>query len=139
MRSRAATEEHVGEWKVSFRGATAEDVFGGVAQVIARTAGETVQDSGDWETVELSARDVRTLLADWANELIGRSEAGGRAYDEVRNLRVSNVEGSRARVTAEVRGRTVRSWLSPLKAATYHGLELEGSGREWRAVVLFDV
>jgi SHS2 domain-containing protein len=133
------TEEHVGEWKVSFAGSTLEDVFAEVGHVIARAAGPASNDAGEWETVELSAPDVRTLLIDWANELLGRSEARGTAYHEIRNVRVSNVEGSIARLTAGIRGRPVRRWLSPLKAATYHALELERSGREWRAVVLFDV
>ena len=35
--------------------------------------------------------------------------------------------------------RPVPVWTSALKAATYHGLELERAGETWRARVLFDV
>jgi SHS2 domain-containing protein len=133
------TEEHVGEWKVSFTGRTLEEVFAEVARVIADAAGEHPGSPGAWEEVALSARDARTLLVDWANELLGRSEAREMAYGEVRNLKVSNAEGSTARVTADIRGFPVRHWVSPLKAATYHALELERTGAGWRAVILFDV
>ena len=34
---------------------------------------------------------------------------------------------------------TVEEWVSPLKAATYHGATVERQDSGWRAVVLFDV
>ncbi len=44
-----------------------------------------------------------------------------------------------ARLQAEVRGRPVSTWTSAIKAATYHGLELERRDGRWKARVLFDV
>jgi SHS2 domain-containing protein len=84
--------------------------------------------------VSLTARDAPTLLVDWVNELIGRSEIGRRAYDEVRFQKLGD-----GQLEAEVRGRQVEVWSSPLKAATYHGLELAQRANRWRAVLLFDV
>jgi SHS2 domain-containing protein len=40
---------------------------------------------------------------------------------------------------AEVRGRAVPRWRSPLKAATYHGAVVERRDGAWRGEVLFDV
>ena len=38
-----------------------------------------------------------------------------------------------------VLGEPVEEWVSPLKAATYHGATVERQDSGWRAVVLFDV
>jgi SHS2 domain-containing protein len=84
--------------------------------------------------VALHARDDATLLVDWLNELLGRSEVTGRAYDQVRGLQVGG-----GRLAGEIRGKLVRQWRSALKAATYHGLVLERDGTRVSAVVLFDV
>jgi SHS2 domain-containing protein len=139
-RHRTVTREHVGEWKVVLSGRTLEEVFGAAARVIARAAGPTTdEEPAEWESIEVTARDIPTLLVDWANELLGRSEVTGLAYSELRDLRVSTFEDGSARVSAQLRGQRVAHWTSPIKAATYHALSLEKAGGEWRAEVLFDV
>lgn len=133
------TAEHVGEWRVSVSGATLEEVFIGIAHVIADAAGRPTGEASAWERVEVTASDAATLLVDWANELLGRSEIARRAYSDLRNTRVSrNADGSMM-VVAEVRGRPVTTWVSPLKAATYHAVSLEPADNAWHASVLFDV
>jgi SHS2 domain-containing protein len=134
MRPYARTEEHVGEWKVTIRADSLAELFAEVARVVARTGGRPRGAAGEWEHVSLTARDAPTLLIDWVNELIGRSEINHRAYHEVR---FQNLEDGQ--LEADIRGRQVEVWLSPLKAATYHRLELARDGGRWRAVVLFDV
>lgn len=134
MRPVARTEEHVGEWKLSVWADSPEELFAEAARVISRQCGTTREERGGWEYLELSARDSATLLVDWLNELLGRSEVNGCAYDEVRNLRLQD-----SHLEAEVRGKQVASWRSPLKAATYHGLELSQEQSRWKAVVLVDV
>jgi SHS2 domain-containing protein len=105
-----------------------------VARVVASTGGRARGEHGEWEAITLTARDTATLLADWANELIGRSEIEGRIYDDTRVTRVDD-----GHLEAEVRGRRADMWSSPLKAATYHGLELVHDGRRWRLTMLMDV
>lgn len=137
MRPQSRSEEHVGEWKVTLWADTPEGLFVEAARVLARQCGPLPggEAPDEWERIEVAAADFPSLLADWLNELLGRSEIGARAYGEVRNLRLDDG----ARLQAEVRGRPVREWRSSLKAATYHGLELGRSGPRWKAVVLFDV
>ena len=140
MPQRAETAEHVGEWKVIVSGRTLEDVFEATARVIANAAGRTGDEApAAWESIDVSARDVRTLLVDWANELLGRSEVTGLAYSEFRSVRVSQLPDGSTRASAQLRGKRVTRWTSPLKAATYHALSLEKLENEWRAEVLFDV
>jgi SHS2 domain-containing protein len=140
MRHRAETAEHVGEWKVIISGRTLEDVFEATARVIANATGRTSDEKpAAWESIDVTARDVPTLLVDWANELLGRSEVTGLAYSELRTVRVSRLPDGSARASAQLRGKRVTQWTSPLKAATYHALSLEQRDNEWRAEVLFDV
>lgn len=140
MRHRSVTPDHVGEWKVTISGRTLEDVFVATARIIANAAGHTTEDEpAEWESIEVTARDLHTLLVDWANELIGRSEVTGLAYSEFHSVRVSKLKDGSSRVSAMVRGKRVQQWTSPLKAATYHALSLEQNGNAWHAEILFDV
>jgi len=128
------TEEHVGEWKVTIRADTLEEIFAEAARMLAGTGGRPGGTPGPWEPICLRARDAATLLVDWLNELLGRSEVEQRAYAGVRGLSI--VDGA---LDAEVQGAPVDVWRSPVKAATYHGLRLDRDGGRWRAVVLLDI
>ena len=140
VRASSRSAPHVGEWKVALRADSLEALFARGARVVSGACGRVGGEPGGWEPVTLSARDPATLLADWLNELIGRSEVEGRAYGEVRALRISeHPDTHEARLEAEVRGTPVARWRSPLKAATYHGLALAHEGGRWAADVLFDV
>ncbi len=134
MRAISRSEEHVGEWKLTLWADTPEAIFVEAARVVSRECGPTRGDSGPWEHIAITARDRETLLVEWINELLGRSEINGRAYCDVEQLRIED-----GRLSAEIRGRPVSSWRSALKAATYHGLQLSQEGKRWRAVVLVDV
>lgn len=113
------------------------EIFQELARVIAHSAGTSSGSHGPWEDLEVEARDREGLLVDYANELVSRSEIDRRAYDDVRDI-VIHEEGP-LRIHARVRGRPVKSWRSPLKAATYHGVRLSREGEGWLASVLFDV
>jgi SHS2 domain-containing protein len=126
--------QHVGEWKVAFSAPTLEGLFENVARFVAGECGTPGEPSGNWEEIQLSSRDLPGLLVDWANELVGRAEAGARAYSEVRDLRITGTS-----LEALVRGAPVAEWRLPIKAATYHDVRLEQAGGAWWAALLFDV
>src|SRR5205823_2398589 len=128
------SERHVGEWRVSISADSLDEVFAEASHVVSRQCGPVAGEPGPWETVHEDARDAASLLVNWVNELISRSEVEGRAYAEVRNLRLTG-----QRIDAEIRGRPVRIWQSPLKAATYHGLTLTQQAGRWKATVILDV
>ena len=138
-RPTARFEDHVGELQLALEAPTLEELFAEAARVVSRECGAPEGEPGPWERLDLEARDEATLLVDWLNELIGRSEVEGRAYGEAREVRISGAGSPQVRVEAEVRGTPVRSWESALKAATYHGLRFERADGGWRATVLFDV
>jgi SHS2 domain-containing protein len=152
--------EHVGELELVLEADTPEELFVEAARVVSRECGPVDAEPVEWERISLTARDLGTLLVDWLNELIGRSEVENRAYGDVRRLVLRQTaaagadagaeaargetgtrpgDGASVTLEAEVRGRHVRSWESALKAATYHGLRLERQGDRWTAQVLLDV
>ena len=141
MTTSSRTLQHVGEWKVELGAATIEGLFVELARILADAVGprRASDTPRAWERVELEARDHATLLVDWANELIGRSEVAALAYGGVRNLVVESASGGTVRLTADVRGDPVDEWVSAVKAATYHDVVLAREGTEWRAIVLLDV
>jgi len=138
MSATSRTLHHVGEWKVELDASTLEELFTEVARVIGEQAGagRRAAEYGQWEPLTLEATDLTALLVDWANELIGRGDVACRRYDSVRYL---TIDPSAARLVAEVRGMPVDTWMSPIKAATYHGADVQPTEDGWRAAVLFDV
>lgn len=134
MRPVSRSEEHVGEWKVSLAADSLEELFAEAARVIADACGDSSGEPGGWHKIELDAKEEGTLLVEWMNEILGLSEIERSAMAEVRNLKIGD-----GRLTAEVRGKRVEEWISPLKAATYHGLKLLRDGERWRAEILLDV
>jgi SHS2 domain-containing protein len=141
MRPTSRTMHHVGELKVEAVAPTLEELFAEIARVIAERAGagRARAEDAQWESVALEATDLVALLVDWANELIGRGEITCRRYDAVRNLTIDATVASAPRLVGEVRGTSVDEWISPIKAATYHGAEVQQTAEGWRAAVLFDV
>ena len=122
------------ELRLVIRADAREELFAEAARVVARRCGRTQGDAGPWERVELRAPDRGALLVDWINEMIGRSEVSHRAFDEVRFTRLDD-----GAIVAEVRGRPVPAFASPLKAATLHGVRVEPLHGRWEAEVLLDV
>lgn len=138
MKGTIRTIEHVGEWKIVARADTRAELFSLVAGAIARAIGGARGARTPWESVQVEARDVDGLLVDWANELIGRSEAAQRSYDAVRGVKLRKRPAGWI-VQASIRGADVPAWRSALKAATYHGATVTRHGGRWRTELLFDV
>lgn len=122
------------ELKLVITADTLEDLFAEAGREVARQWGGAEGERGPWERIVLEAPDRASLLVDWLNELIGRSEVEQRAFDEIRILALTE-----NRLEAEVRGARPRLPASPLKAATYHGLQLLNTSGRWKAEVMLDV
>ena len=91
--------------------------------------------------IRLTAATRELLLVDWLNELLYIFEASGelfRAFEcEVREA------GAGWEIVAQARGAKfddkVHRLKVPIKAVTYHGLEVGRDGNAWRARVIFDI
>jgi SHS2 domain-containing protein len=126
--------DHVGEEEITVSSPTLEGVFAELARSIARECGVVADGPGEWKHVSVSSRDTEALLVDFCNEMIAMCEVDRVAYDETRNIRVQ-----KAALELDVRGSKVTTWLSPLKAATFHGLSLSRDDNSWQCTILFDV
>lgn len=137
MSASSRTIEHVGEWAVEIEADSVGEVFSSLAATVATAAGPPSQEWSDWEAISLRARDPESLLIAFANELISLGEVHETAFSELSDLDVRLDD--ECSLSCRMRGRRVHSWLSPLKAATYHGARLRGEDDSWEASILFDV
>jgi SHS2 domain-containing protein len=122
------------EWRVTIRADTMEELFVEAARIVSQQCGRAVGEPGPWHTIRITEPNEALLLVDWLNALIERSANERRAFTDILALRLHD-----GRVTAEVRGRQVSRWASPLQAATAQGLRFEREGPRWKAEVLFRV
>ena len=134
MRAVTRCGEHVGEWRLRVYADTAVELFAEAARAVARQCGSTGGELGDAQEVTVEARDLPTMLVDWLNEMLGRSEIACAAFMDVEVLELTE-----RRLRATVRGRRVTRWRSSMKAATYHDVEVARHGARWRASVLLDI
>ncbi len=88
-------------------------------------------------TVRVEAPTSEELLVDWLSSLLSWSEIDRVAYFDVAAVEVSGTEAR-----GEVRGAPVDSLAvagPPIKAVTYHGLQIRHAASGWEATIVFDV
>ncbi|NUQ71134.1 MAG: archease [Chthonomonadales bacterium] len=139
MRPVRRTRQHTGEWSIAFYADTPAEIFILAAEAVAGSATVTVAspNRSNVREVELSARDAGALLADWINELIGLSEIDRMVFQcSHADVMIDEVG---AILRASLRGVPIDRWVSPLKAATYHGLEFGMVRGRYRARALCDI
>jgi SHS2 domain-containing protein len=132
-------EEHVGELRISLEARSLGDLFAEAARALAEIMGgagaaAASPPPGPPAEVRLHAADRDALLVDWLNELIYRAETNRTIYDDIRIERISERE-----LHASIRGFAVEDMRTPVKAATFHGLELRDQPRGLSATVVLDV
>lgn len=129
-------EEHTGEVQLHLVAPTLPQLFVeaglALAELIAEDGIPTSEDPA--EVVEIQAGDLEALLVEWLNELIFRGETQHRVY---RELRVTNVSDRRLR--AEIRGTRPDHLRTPVKAATFHNLDVSLQPDGYSATVVLDV
>ncbi len=136
MRAYTRQFPHVADIRLAIYADTLNELFAEAARVIAAYGAPIGGGANVKAQARLSSRDAATLLADWINELLGRSEIDRVAYRHAAvELEVSDAETI---LHADLTGLRVREWRCPIKAATYHGLRLEHRRGRWRAEVLCD-
>ena len=129
-------EEHTGEVQLHLVAPTLPQLFVeaglALAELIAEDGIPTSEDPA--EVVEIQAGDLEALLVEWLNELIFRGETQHNVY---RELSVTNVSDRRLR--AEIRGTRPDHLRTPVKAATFHNLDVSLQPDGYSATVVLDV
>jgi SHS2 domain-containing protein len=113
--------EHPGEVRLHLRAKSLSDLAALAGRALAelelgRAPGPA---AGAWRDVAVSGRDVEALLVNWLNELIYLAEADRWIGVE---FATSGTTGNQLRL--RVRGVTVDTAPSCVKAATFHGLHV---------------
>lgn len=128
--------DHTGEVSLQVR---AESLAGLLAEAcralgLLLLGARTAQASSAPRTIEIHSRDREALLVDWLNEILFLAETELCVPLDVEVLDVGDT-----RVRASVRGVPVSEAPSLVKAATLHGLSIQGDGEGLRAEVVLDV
>lgn len=98
---------------------------------------ESLTASGPEERVAVSAAGVEDLLVAWLEELLFLSETEERAWCR---FEVGEIEEGRLEARVEgVPFSEVELAGPPVKAVTYHDLEVTETDQGWCATVIFDV
>jgi SHS2 domain-containing protein len=137
MPARHHIEEHVGELRIRLDAPSREELFVEALRALAQLlAGSRRLPEATTEpvSVRVDAADLTALLVAWLNELIFRSETERRIYVDAHVQHLSDTE-----IQALVRGAEVDELRTPVKAATYHGLEIKEKSNGVTATVIFDV
>lgn len=135
--------DHTADIGIEAEGASLGALFAEVARgfVDVVTDLDGIEPSGT-RTVRVEAGSLEMLLVDWLSELLYLFETEGLLFSTV-DAELSRFDDG-WRLAAVCRGERFdadRHELKvPLKAVTYHGLEVaELPGGRWRARVIFDI
>lgn len=123
---------HTADVAVRAWGESLEELFASAAAGMFSLVGEPGSLSVTRQ-LELTAEDTESLLVDWLNELIFLSESTGELYAEF----AVEITGD-TRLRAAVRGGPAARSGIGVKAATYHGLQIDGQDNLFTATVVFD-
>ncbi len=116
------------------------DSFAGIAAEAGRALaglllrGEAAEPDGTPWMLEVSSHDREALLVDWLNEILYIAETQLWVPVDFDVL-----EASATHLRAKARGVSVAISPSLVKAATFHGLQVEEGEDGLRAEVIFDV
>lgn len=128
--------EHPGEVRLRLRA----DSFGALAAVAGRALAELElrrvpeQGTGAWRELAIAGRDREALLVNWLNELIYLAETDHWVGVEYKAVDATNTE-----LRMRVRGITVETAPSCVKAATFHGLHVVPVSGGLEADIILDV
>ena len=136
--------EHTGEVELCIQADSLPEVFAEAGRAMARLMLNQLPsppEGAPASEVGLEARDLATLLVDWLNELIFRTEVERTVFTE---FDVSVQDCVPARLTASLRGVADPPLAGQVKAATLHLARLEraqGTGLDagYQANIVLDV
>jgi len=114
-----------------------EDLFQGALEGMAYILQPDISKKSTLkkEQIEIYSLDINTLLVDFLNEVLAKSDIYDYIFDKVKIERLTDdcIKGM-------IEGRSVKEFSKEIKAATYHGLNInQDKNGDWKAIVLFDI
>jgi len=131
-----AFDEHRSEVLLRIEGESLGALFEEAARALCELTAGNVHAPGDASPVrvELRAKDLDALFADWLNELIYLSETRKEVFPEVHVDRITHRE-----IVARASGVEPTVIRTPVKAATMHDLHVRVEDSRWKAAIVLDV
>jgi SHS2 domain-containing protein len=136
-------EEHTGEVQVHIRADSLAEIYREAARALAQLLLNAVPAppaDAPAVVVELDARDPATLLVDWVNELIFRSEVDRTVFTEVDPAVTAEAgPGTSWHLKATLRGLPDPPLAGQVKAATLHQARVDRTTGGYQANLILDV
>ncbi len=130
--------EHKADLKIKIFGQDLAELFvnAGLAIIEQQSleVGNQSLEKKEWESVEINSSDLNSLLVDWLNEILSRSDLNRKIYF---NFKIEELSEKHCR--AKIAGQKVEQKKIDIKAATYHGLEVKKVNNHWQAIIIFDI
>lgn len=130
--------EHRADLKIKVFGQDLAELFINAGLAIAEQQSLEAKNQSlekeEWESVEINSPDLNSLLVDWLNEILSRSDLNHKIY-----LNFKIEELSEKHCQAKIAGQKVVRKQIDIKAATYHGLEVKKVNNHWQVIIIFDI
>jgi len=127
--------EHKADLKIKVFSQDLTELFVNAALAVAEQQNPMAQkEAEEWEPIEIESNDLDSLLVDWLNEILSRSDLNRKIYT---NFQIEEL--SKSHLKARIAGQKVSQKQIDIKAATYYQLEIEKKGNQWQATIVFDI
>ncbi len=129
-----AEVQHTADWALHVWADDLPSLFAESARGMNSLAGVMLADGPRRSrTFEITGADAEGLLVAFLSELIYAQEKEHLGFDHF-DIRIGGKEA-----TVDAHGALLTSLAKPVKAATYHNLKIEKTGRGYEVVIVFDV
>lgn len=131
--------EHPADLRIQAFGKNLPDIFVNMAlgmasqQLGIKKGGGFLRSDEKKEEIIIEALDRESLLVNWLNEILYRSEVNKKTYID---FKVLEFKESPCRIRAEVSGVRLNVKKEDIKAVTYHGSQIKKDKQGWTAVIL---
>jgi SHS2 domain-containing protein len=127
--------EHKADLKIRVFGRDLTGLFINAALAVAEQQNPAIGKSvKEWESVEINSSDLNSLLVDWLNEILSRSDLNQKVYTDFQIEKLS-----KNYLKAMMAGQKIDRKQLEIKAATYHQIEIKRAGSRWQATIIFDI
>jgi SHS2 domain-containing protein len=129
--------EHTADLKIRVFGRDLAELFVNAALAVAEQQKPDVDQQKpieEWELVVVKSPDINSLLVDWLNEILSRSDLNRKVYN---NFQIEELTENH--LQAKIAGQKIDRKQIEIKAATYHGLEVKKVNEYWEAIIIFDI
>jgi len=149
---------HPADIRLEVTASCKEDIFRGALEGMAHIIQPDIskRKSQKKEQIKIHSLDLNTLLVDFLNEILAKSDIYNCVFDKIKIKELTDnyfeppfggeKQGSPERreggsyIEGTVEGGKVEKFSQEIKAATYHGLEIKENKRgEYEVTVLFDI